>query len=539
MLWRAWFGWAALLLLLVLLAAVLGWAWGEEGQQALRWALTVALLVGLAASVQSWYLTLRHVHGRKGSDVLRLRQQYLCLRSLVPGVQWQTDAAHRLLHWQHSEAPQGLAAETAWSLQPGDVLAEHFCLLPQSGQPTLGQALLAHQALPATLALDERGALWRLQAQPLWDRVGHFDGHLGSARRLCPQGVLDALMEPGSSPCWLLSGSGDDAVLLHANAAALALHSDASAATGTAWRTLRERLPESLNKALQDLPSGASTWRCQRHAFSHPDLPLAGAVLLRAWRRNPQLQLQAQALQAAQMLQAEQATFSYIVSHDLRAPLRVVEGFTRIVKEDFGPQLDPLAQDHLDRVLGASARMHHMIDALLSLSQLSAQPLRSERVHLSDLAEQVLEELRRATPSRQVVCHIQPQLWVQGDPTLLRMLLENLLGNAWKYSAKCACAHISLQLQQQGEESVLVVSDDGAGFDMRFAERLFSPFQRLHSASDFPGTGVGLASVQRIVARHGGRIWAESSVGQGARFYFTLPLAPPELQSAAAPSPAV
>jgi signal transduction histidine kinase len=232
----------------------------------------------------------------------------------------------------------------------------------------------------------------------------------------------------------------------------------------------------------------------------------------------------AQALDAesVQALVAEHAAFSYTISHDLRAPIRVVEGFGRILKEDYGSALDRVGHDHLDRMMGAAARMNHMIDALLSLSRLSSQPLARQPVNLSQLAGFVLDELRRSAPERQVNVHIAPGMVVQGDPTLLRMALENLLGNAWKYSAKVAQAELRFQPSQQGGRAAYVVSDNGAGFDMRFADRLFGVFQRLHSSSDFPGTGIGLASVRRIVRRHGGEVWAESEVGQGARFYFTL-----------------
>jgi light-regulated signal transduction histidine kinase (bacteriophytochrome) len=184
--------------------------------------------------------------------------------------------------------------------------------------------------------------------------------------------------------------------------------------------------------------------------------------------------------------------------------------------------LDRIGNDHLDRVMGAAARMNSMIDSLLSLSQLSAQPLARQPVDLSQLAGFVVEELRRSAPERSVTVHIQPRMVAQGDPTLLRMVLENLLGNAWKYSGKCAQAQIRFEAQLEEGQWTYRISDNGAGFDMRFADRLFGVFQRLHSASDFQGTGVGLASVRRIVRRHGGDIWAESAVGEGARFYFTL-----------------
>ena len=215
-------------------------------------------------------------------------------------------------------------------------------------------------------------------------------------------------------------------------------------------------------------------------------------------------------------------SFSYTVSHDLRAPIRVVEGFTKIVKEDYGRLLDRIGNDHLDRVLGAAARMNSMIDALLALSQLSAKPVSRQPVNLSQLAGFVLDDLRRQSPQHKVTVHIDPAMQVQGDPTLLRVVLENLLGNAWKYTGKCADPHVWFERCTDTDTPSFTVRDNGAGFDMRFADRLFGVFQRLHSASEFQGTGVGLASVRRIVRKHGGEVWAESAVGQGASFHFSL-----------------
>ena len=218
----------------------------------------------------------------------------------------------------------------------------------------------------------------------------------------------------------------------------------------------------------------------------------------------------------------EDAELGTLVSHDLRAPIRVVEGFTRLVKEDYGAVLGKLGTDHLDRVLGAATRMNHMIDALLALSRLSSQPLTRAPVDLSLLAGYVVEDLRRLSPEREVEVEIEPGRAASGDPTLLRMVLENLLGNAWKYTGNTAAARIAF-VRHPREAATFTVSDNGAGFDMRFADRLFGAFQRLHSASEFPGTGIGLASVRRIVLRHGGSIRAEGEPDRGARFHFSLP----------------
>jgi light-regulated signal transduction histidine kinase (bacteriophytochrome) len=225
---------------------------------------------------------------------------------------------------------------------------------------------------------------------------------------------------------------------------------------------------------------------------------------------------------ASQSEKEEAETFSLTVVHDLRAPVRVVDGFTRIVKEDYGPQLDRVANDHLERVLSAAARMNRMIDALLTLANLSNQPLNRQPVDMSQLALDVVDELRRSQPDRQVEVSIEAGLQVTADPTLLRQVLENLLGNAWKYSARTPKAQVTLTSVRHGSGRAFVVRDNGAGFDMRSATRLFGVFQRLHSASEFPGHGVGLASVRRIVRRHGGDIWAEAEPARGAAFTFSL-----------------
>jgi signal transduction histidine kinase len=226
---------------------------------------------------------------------------------------------------------------------------------------------------------------------------------------------------------------------------------------------------------------------------------------------------------AALAVAHEHDSVIYTVSHDLRAPIRVIEGFARIVREDYGAGLDRIGNDHLERILGAAARMNSMIDTILALARLSSQPITRQSVNLTLMARQVLDELQRQAPERTLQAQIAPDLTAQGDPVLLRMVLDNLLGNAWKYTARRSHACIEFSSAPgPGGRLVYTVRDNGAGFDMRFAKRLFQPFQRLHSASEFVGSGVGLASVKRIVERHGGTIEAEAEVDKGATLRFTL-----------------
>lgn len=221
--------------------------------------------------------------------------------------------------------------------------------------------------------------------------------------------------------------------------------------------------------------------------------------------------------------EAEQEALRYALSHDLRAPLRVVDGFTRIIKEDYSRHLDRLGQDHLDRVLAASARMNGMIDAILAQAQLATEPLGRQDIDLSALVEDVAaEQTAVLATASSVEWVIQPGLCVQADTTLLRRVVENLVGNALKYSAKVSLPRIEFGCTPATNPPVFFVRDNGAGFDMQHADKLFGMFQRLHSAKDFEGTGVGLAGVRHIIRRHGGRVWAEAQPGQGACFYFTL-----------------
>lgn len=219
----------------------------------------------------------------------------------------------------------------------------------------------------------------------------------------------------------------------------------------------------------------------------------------------------------------ELEAFSYSVSHDLRTPLRALDGFSQALLEDYYDVLDETGQDYLTRVRTGAQRMGRLIDDLLNLARVSRASLNSEPVDLSGIAEMIVSELRAQQPERNVEVQICPGLIVFGDPHLLRIALENLLSNAWKYTGKKASARIELGVSQEGGRTYYV-RDNGAGFDMKYAGKLFGAFQRLHEARDYPGTGVGLATVQRIIHRHGGEIWADAAVDRGAIFYFTLPV---------------
>jgi PAS domain S-box-containing protein len=221
---------------------------------------------------------------------------------------------------------------------------------------------------------------------------------------------------------------------------------------------------------------------------------------------------------------AELDAFSYSVSHDLRAPLRGIDGFSLALLEDCGDQLSGEGQHYLARVRAGVQHMGQLIDDLLKLSRSTRAPLNRRRLDLSAMARAVLETLRQGDPSRCVELQVEDGLWADGDPGLLHSVLENLLGNAWKYSAKVPVARIRFGGEARPDGTVVFcVRDNGAGFDMAYAAKLFGAFQRLHSPNEFEGSGIGLAIVQRILHRHGGRVWAEAEVGQGARFFFQLP----------------
>jgi len=222
----------------------------------------------------------------------------------------------------------------------------------------------------------------------------------------------------------------------------------------------------------------------------------------------------------------ELEAFSYSVSHDLRAPLRAIDGFSQALLEDYATAIDDQGQDYLNRVRTAAQRMGRLIDDLLKLAKVSQASIHMERIDLTAMANAILEELKSREPNRRIRIEVEQDISASGDPQLLRIALENLLSNAWKYTGKTDQASIKFGTKTREGSRLYCIEDNGAGFDMAYAGKLFGAFQRLHHNRDFPGTGVGLATVQRIIHRLGGQIWADAIVDKGATFYFTLPSNP-------------
>ena len=237
-------------------------------------------------------------------------------------------------------------------------------------------------------------------------------------------------------------------------------------------------------------------------------------------------QAEVEFLQTTAQLEAsnkELEAFAYSVSHDLRSPLRAIDGFSRALLEDYGDQFGAEGKDYFDRIRHNVGRMGTLIDDLLNLSRVSRSEMQYNAVNLSTLVQEQLHELQALEPERQVIGVVAPGAIVSADATLMRVVISNLLQNAWKFTSHHATAHIEFGIMQREEQSIYFIRDDGAGFDMAYANMLFGVFQRLHNTHEFPGTGIGLATVQRAIHRHGGKVWAEGAVEQGATFYFTVP----------------
>ena len=249
---------------------------------------------------------------------------------------------------------------------------------------------------------------------------------------------------------------------------------------------------------------------------SRQDLERANAGLSEA-RDN--LEMRVRELNA---VNAELEAFAYTISHDLRAPLRGMNGFSQALAEDYGEKLDETGLDYIQRISAAGKRMGQLIDDLLALSRVTRTEVTRSEVDLSEMAEGIAAQLKEGEPSRQVEFLIQPGIKTRGDPVLLRTVLENLMDNAWKYSARQARSVVEFGVTRDATEPIYFVRDNGVGFDMNYADKLFKPFHRLHGDQEFQGTGIGLASVANIVRRHGGRIWTDAQPGEGATFHFTL-----------------
>lgn len=242
-------------------------------------------------------------------------------------------------------------------------------------------------------------------------------------------------------------------------------------------------------------------------------------------RVQTQLQLaemRTRLLRELEFANRELEAFSRSVAHDLRAPLRSIAGFSKIMLEDYAPSIDSKCRDYLERVSHAAEKMGQLIDGLLSLSRLTRGDLQKTHVDLSRIAETIATELKTSNPSRQVQFVVAPELVAKGDPRLMEIALQNLLSNAWKFTSKKETAQVQFGYLESEQEKIHFIRDNGAGFDMQHVDKLFGIFQRLHTDREFEGTGIGLATVQRIIQRHGGRIWAEATPGEGATFYFTL-----------------
>jgi len=218
----------------------------------------------------------------------------------------------------------------------------------------------------------------------------------------------------------------------------------------------------------------------------------------------------------------ELEAFSYSISHDLQAPLRSISSFSDFLYQESHDKLDEKSKDYLNRIINASKRMGVLIEGILLLSRISRKQMTKESVNLSDIATTITDELKQAQPDRHIQLNIEPSVFANGDKSLLMVALQNLLNNAWKFTRNTEKPRIDFGVVQKNNQDTYFVSDNGVGFDPKYSDRLFTPFFRLHSAQEFEGTGIGLATVQRIIIRHGGKIWAQSEINKGCTFYFSL-----------------
>jgi PAS domain S-box-containing protein len=292
----------------------------------------------------------------------------------------------------------------------------------------------------------------------------------------------------------------------------------------TEYRVMVTDYVRSLQPGFKDLLMTAKNGEIIETSWANIQLPdgrqVGIGLDIRARKRmEEQIRRRAEELVVANR---ELESFTYTVSHDLRAPLRAIKGFSNILLEDYSDKLDEDGTELLMHITTSTNKMASIIDDMLSLAKLSKESIKCEKTDLTPIAESIVNELRQAEPMRNVIVNIGDEMAAFADARLMTIALSNLIGNAWKYTGKNPGAHISIGILFEENEDVFFVHDNGAGFDMKFAHKLFQPFQRLHSDNQFPGTGIGLAIVYKIIQHHGGRIWAESEIGKGTTFYFTL-----------------
>jgi len=533
--------------------------------QVLSLGAAIAALLAALVALPRWRTVLRRTATRVGParDAFDA-EELLELLDLSSDWLWKTDEQHRYVHVtaglrEHSRIdPKEFIGLTPWELDCGGNPPEDWEACRKS---------IAERA-PLRLTLCHRDRAQRrchleLTGRPVF-RGGHFAGYQGIGRDVTLRIETERALRENQVRYREVIESVNEIIFRTDAAGRLTF-------LNRAWETITGySLKESLDTALVDYfhpddrnaawhqmasvsrlehPAFAAQLRIRTrrgevrwieaaaHPVSHPDggtapAGLAGTLFDISARkiaemtlRNINQELEARVRLRTAELEAsnrELEAFSYSVSHDLRAPLRAIDGFARILEEELAERLDDDARDHLARIRKATGRMSHLIDDLLKLAQLTRQSLHKETFDLSELALQIVDELRANDPERPVAVEITTGLIVTADRSLMQIALENLLQNAWKFSSRNPQAHISLTAERERERRVFCVADNGVGFDMAFANKLFRPFHRLHVSADFPGSGIGLANVHRIIERHGGTIWAKSKPGEGARFYFTL-----------------
>jgi PAS domain S-box-containing protein len=494
--------------------------------------------------------------------------QLRALAALASDFVWKTDAQHRFTMLASTAADHGIAGGraaiglTAWELD--------WAPYPDDVRDAWRTSFDRHQPLRFTVCSRTDPAAPRyleLVGQPMF-RDGGFAGYLGIGRDVSGrveteqslrdsqaryQEVLDSVREvvfrTDARKRFSFLSHAWQTITHHAPVAAIGrpltdfLHPDDRKAVDFQLdQVLAGELDEYHGQIRLSTDSGEIRWieasaRRIRHDGARPAhagligtlADISSRKIAEMTLRNVNHELEARVRMRTAELEAsnrELEAFSYSVSHDLRAPLRSIDGFARILEEELGQRLDAGSRSHLERIRRAAGRMAYLIDNLLELARLSRHALHKENVNLSEIALQIIDDLRHEEPSRQVEVEVTSDLMATCDKTLMRVVLDNLLRNAWKFSARRAPARIAFGADRSGSRIVFSVADNGVGFDMAFATQLFRAFHRLHDGAEFQGSGIGLANVQRVIQRHGGQIWASSAPDQGATFYFTLDASP-------------